>query len=180
VLLSPELYSGWGIRTVGRGQTVYNPISYHNGTVWPHDNALAALGMARYGFQPRALQVLEGLYAAAEHFRDYRLPELFCGMGRGERELLVQYPVSCSPQAWAAGAAYMVLQATLGLDPDATNKRLRIWNPRLPSDVRRLDLLDMRIGTSLVSIRFARTGSRTHCDVLHVHGEPLRIEIVLD
>lgn len=180
VLLGPEMYSGWGIRTVGRGQTVYNPVSYHNGSVWPHDNALCALGMARYGMRREVLITLEGMLAASEHFRYYRLPELFGGMGRGEREFLVRYPVSCSPQAWASGALFMMLQGTLGLDPDAPSRRLRIWNPCLPRSTKRVDLLGMRIGGSQVSLRFGRTGRRTHTDVLDVRGAPLRVEIEVD
>jgi glycogen debranching enzyme len=177
VLLSPEMYSGWGIRTVARGQPVYNPISYHNGTVWPHDNAIAALGMARYGLHDQAMRVLAGLFAASRSFPHLRLPELFCGMARGEHEFLVKYPVSCSPQAWAAGSLFMVLQGALGLDPDAQRGRLRIWNPRLPPGIRRFDLRRMQIGASRVSLRFAREGSRTHADVLEVRGAPLRVEI---
>jgi glycogen debranching enzyme len=174
------MYTGWGIRTLARGQTAYNPLSYHNGSVWPHDNALAALGMARYGLQDAAMTVLAGLFAASEHFRYQRLPELFCGMSRGDREFLVQYPVSCSPQAWASGALFMLLQASLGLDPDAAQGRLRIWNPRLPESLRRLELRSMRIGRALVSLRFERTGKRTHADVIDIRGEKLRVEIQLE
>lgn len=180
VLLSPEVYSGWGIRTVGRGQTVYNPISYHNGTIWPHDNAIAALGMARYGLHTQAMKVLDGLFAASEQFRYQRLPELFCGMGRGDREFLVQYPVSCSPQAWASGALFMLLQGSLGFEPDAPRKRLTIRNPSLPRSLRRLDLLSMQIGVAQVSLRFERSGRRTHVDVLDVRGGPLRVEIEIE
>ncbi len=180
VLLGAELYSGWGIRTVGRGQTVYNPISYHNGTVWPHDNAITALGMSRYGMADQALVVLDGLFAAGEHFRHHRLPELFCGMARGEREFLVQYPVSCSPQAWASGAVFMLLQATLGLEPHAPAGRLKIRNPRLPRSIRQLDFLGMRVGPATVSLRFGRSGRRTHTDVLDVRGGSLKVEIEID
>ncbi len=180
VLLSPEMYSGWGIRTVGRGQTIYNPISYHNGSVWPHDNAIAALGMARYGLGESAMKVLDGMFAASEQFRYQRLPELYCGMGRGELEFLVQYPVSCSPQAWASGAMFMLLQGALGLEPDAPKRRLQIKNPMLPRTVRRIDLLRMRVGGAEVSLRFERTGRRTHADVLDVRGAPLRVEIEIE
>ena len=177
VLLGPEMWSGWGMRTLARGQPVYNPISYHNGTVWPHDNALCGLGMARYGMRDEALRILEAMLEASRSFRHQRLPELFCGMARGDREFLVQYPVSCSPQAWAAGAIFMLLHAVLGLDPDAAAGRLRIWNPRLPVSLRRLELHHMRVGGSEVSLRFVRTGSRTHADVVAVSGAPLRVEI---
>ena len=177
VLLSPEMWTGWGLRTLARGQSVYNPVSYHNGTVWPHDNAIAGLGMARHGLQGSTLRIFEGLLDAGGSFRHHRLPELFCGMARGDREFLVQYPVSCTPQAWAAGALFMLLQGTLGLDPDAAGKRIRIWNPRLPPSIRKLDLLGVRVGDAKVSLRFMRTGERTHCDVLDVRGEPVRVEI---
>lgn len=177
VLFSPEMWSGWGIRTVARGQTVYNPVSYHNGSVWPHDNALAAQGLSRYGLGEQAVVILEALFSATEHLRNQRLPELFCGMARGEREFLVQYPVSCSPQAWAAGALFMTLAAALGLDADARGRRLRIWNPRLPARIGRVELHGMRVGRSRVSLRFACRGPRVHVDVLSIEGESLRVEI---
>jgi glycogen debranching enzyme len=177
VLLSPEMWTGWGVRTLSRGQSVYNPLSYHNGTVWPHDNAIAGLGMARYGLQGQTVRILDALLDASGSFRQHRLPELFCGMGRGEREFLVQYPVSCSPQAWASGALFMLLQGSLGLDPNAAEGRLRIWNPRLPTSVRRLELHGVRVGRARVSLRFVRTGDRTHADVLDVKAGPLRVEI---
>ncbi len=177
VLLSPEMFSGWGVRTLARGQAVYNPISYHNGTVWPHDNALAGLGMARFGMQDQSMRIFDALLDATRSFRYNRLPELFCGMGRGDREFLVQYPVSCSPQAWAAGALFMLLKGTLGLDADAAAGRLRIWNPRLPESIRRLELRDLRVGTGRVSLRFGRSNGRTHADVLDVKGGPIRVEI---
>src|SRR5262249_35643348 len=134
-------------------------------------------GMARYGMRDGAVEILDAMLLASRSFRYQRLPELFCGMGRGDREFLVQYPVSCTPQAWAAGAVFMLLQAVLGLDADAANGRLRIWNPRLPSGLRRLDLHGMRVGSARVGLRFGRTGARTHCDVLSVEGGPLRVEI---
>jgi glycogen debranching enzyme len=179
-LMSEEMFSGWGIRTVARGQAIYNPISYHNGSVWPHDNAICALGMSRYGMQDEAQRILDGMFAAAEHFQGLRLPELFCGNGRGDREFLVQYPVSCSPQAWASGAIFMLLQAVLGLDPEAPSGRLRIHNPRLPPALRRLVLRDMRVGNSLVSLRFTRRGARTHTDVLDLRGGSLRVAVEVD
>jgi glycogen debranching enzyme len=133
--------------------------------------------MARYGMRTEALQILDVMLHASRSFRYQRLPELFCGMGRGDRDFLVQYPVSCTPQAWAAGAVFMLLQAVLGLDADADTGRLRIWNPRLPAGVRRLELHGMRVGAARVSLRFGKTGPRTHVDVLDVEGGPLRVEI---
>jgi glycogen debranching enzyme len=177
MLLSHDMYSGWAIRTLARGQRVYNPLSYHNGSVWPHDNAIAAMGMSRYGMGRSAQRVFAGLLAASDHFRHQRLPELFCGMDRGEREFLVHYPVSCSPQAWASGSLLMMLQAVLGLEPDAFAGRLVIRNPRLPPAITRLDLLGMRVGTAHVDLRFVTVGQHTHAEVLDIREGPMRVEI---
>jgi glycogen debranching enzyme len=124
-----------------------------------------------------ALAILEVLLEASRSFRYQRLPELYCGMARGDREFLVQYPVSCIPQAWASGAVFMLLQGVLGLDADAAAGRLRIWNPRLPSSLRRLELHRLRVGNAEVSLRFARSGQRTHADVLRIAGDAVRVEI---
>jgi glycogen debranching enzyme len=177
VLMSDELFTGWGVRTLARGQAVFNPLSYHNGSVWPHDNALCALGAARHGRGDAALAILEGLYMASSHFRRGRLPELFCGTGRADGDFLVHYPVSCSPQAWASGAFFLLLQACLGIQPRAAEQRLTVCSPRLPQFLDRADLHNLRVGRSRVTLHFARHGARTHCDVLEVTGEPLRISI---
>ena len=178
VLLAEGLYSGWGIRTLARGQAVYNPLSYHNGSVWPHDNALCALGMAVQGHGAGVLTILEDLYAASLHFQNGRLPELFCGMSRGEGDFLVKYPVSCSPQAWASGAFFLLLQAALGLRADAPQHRLVIRNPRLPAFLARLDVEGLRVGQSRVHLHFARHGRRTHADLVDVAGDArLKVQI---
>jgi glycogen debranching enzyme len=177
VLLTDGMFNGWGVRTLARGQAVFNPLSYHNGSVWPHDNALIALGAARQGRADAALRILEGLYDASLHFRRGRLPELFCGLGRGEGDFLVHYPVSCSPQAWASGAFFLLLQACLGLRPDAAARSLTIGSPRLPAFLDKIDLFNVRVGNARVSLHFARHGVRTHCDVLDVVGDRLRVNI---
>jgi glycogen debranching enzyme len=177
LLRSDGMYTGWGIRTLARGQAVFNPLSYHNGSVWPHDNALIAFGAARQGHSDAALQLLEGIFLAAQHFRRARLPELFCGLARAEGDFLVHYPVSCSPQAWASGAFFLLLQACLGLHPDAPRRRLIIRNPRLPGFLNWLDLRGLRVGGARVSLHFARHGSRTHADLLEVSGDPLQVHI---
>jgi glycogen debranching enzyme len=176
VLSDDGMWNGWGVRTLARGQAVFNPLSYHNGSVWPHDNALFALGAARHGRTDTALRVLEGLYEASRHFRRGRLPELFTGLARGEGDFLVQYPVSCSPQAWASGAFFLLLQACLGLQPDADARTLTIRDPRLPAFLDRIDLANVRVGRARVSLHFARHGdARTHVDVLEVSGDRLRV-----
>ena len=179
LLLSPHSFSGFGIRTLAEGQPVYNPLSYHNGTVWPHDNALIAAGFAGYDLGAETMQVFDGAYEAMSYFRDGRLPELFCGIGRASGPL-VRYPVACSPQAWAAAAPFLMLQSLLGIRPDATRGRLAIRNPRLPRYVRRLEIKGMRVGNVTVSLRFRRIGERCHVDHLEVVGGSLKTEIELD
>jgi glycogen debranching enzyme len=179
VLLSDELFSGYGVRTVARGQAVYNPLSYHNGSVWPHDSALCALGAAYHHRPDAALKILSGLYHAALHFRRQRLPELFCGLGRGEGDFLVKYPVSCSPQGWASASFFMLLWAALGLRPDAPAGALTIVNPKLPLFLDRFDLSDLRVGDAKVALRFKRHEGRTHVDVID-SSAPLRIRIELE
>jgi len=177
VLMSPESFSGFGIRTLARGQRPYNPLSYHNGTIWPHDNSLIAMGLSNYGMQKVAAQVLSGAYDASRQFRHYRLPELYCGMGRGEGDLVVSYPVSCSPQAWASGAFFLMLRGCLGLYPDAPRRRLKIVNPHLPSGVQRLTLERLRVGDTRVTVDFTCSGGSCFAAVRDVEGEPLAIRI---
>jgi glycogen debranching enzyme len=177
VLLADEMFSGWGIRTLARQQPVYNPLSYHNGTIWPHDNAMIALGLARYGLRREAATVFDALFDAALHFRYHRLPELFCGIWRGETDSPVAYPVSCSPQAWASGALFQMLQGLLGIEPDAQGRMLRLVHPYLPARFRFLDVHRMVVGGSRVSLQFNRHGERTMANVLDLDGEPLRVRI---
>jgi glycogen debranching enzyme len=176
-LLSAEGFSGWGIRTLSRGQKAYNPLSYHNGTVWPHDNSIVAMGLSHYGMQRNALQILTGAYAAARNLRHYRLPELFCGMDRGEQDEPVSYPVSCSPQAWASGAMFLLLRACLGIYPDAPRKSLRIVNPQLPEWMDEVTLRGLRVGNSRISLRFTRTGDGCFAAVTDSEGDRLSLRI---
>lgn len=179
LLLGPASYSGFGVRTLAAGQDVYNPLSYHNGTVWPHDNALIARGLANYDLGGEVLKIFDGAYAAMGHFNDRRLPELFCGIPR-KAGPLVRYPVACSPQAWAAAAPFLLLQSLLGISIDAPRRRLAIRNPRLPEYVRHVEFRNMRIGTAVVSMRFRRVGARCHVDRLDVAGGTLKTEIEID
>ena len=131
-LMGPEFFSGWGIRTIPIGAARYNPMSYHNGSIWPHDNALIAAGMARYGRTESAMQLLSSTFDATLHFDLHRLPELFCGFGRRHGAGPTLYPVACSPQAWASAALFGMLQACLGLEVHAEGSEVVLRTPRLP------------------------------------------------
>jgi glycogen debranching enzyme len=176
-LLGPAMWSGWGIRTLAKGQPAYNPLSYHNGTVWPHDNALAAMGMAYYGLNTQARQVFDGLWSTAQHIRDQRLPELFCGLDRDAGRFPVHYPVACSPQAWASGAWFLLLRATLGLFPDAPRRTLYVSSPQLPLGVDHLTLRRLAIGDARVTLAFTRGTGGAFVAVSEVEGGPLRVRI---
>jgi glycogen debranching enzyme len=137
-LLGDGLYSGFGVRTMAGGEGGYDPEGYHTGTVWPHDNALVAMGLARYGFREEANRIVLGLLDAAPRF-GHRLPEVFAGYSRQERPEPVPYPTACSPQAWAAAAVPLLVRAVLGLEPDAQERRLRL-DPALPEGVGHIEL----------------------------------------
>jgi glycogen debranching enzyme len=176
-LMAPGLFSGWGVRTLSDKERIYNPMSYHRGSVWPHDNSLIAFGMARYGYQLEASAILSALFEASLDFRDYRLPELFCGNQRHHRDKPVQYPVSCSPQAWASGAPIMILTALLGLRPDASGGELKIVHPRLPEFLTFLELRDLRVGGSRLDLDFLRQDDRTSCRVVRQRGDELAVSV---
>ena len=158
-LTGGEMFSGWGIRTLSHKERRYNPIGYHLGTVWPHDNSIIAAGFRRYGFDKQAVQVLEGIIEAAQHFEHARLPEVFAGFSRHEFSVPVRYPVACHPQAWAAGSVPFMISSLLGLTADAFNKRLRVIRPVLPSGIAALDLLSIKVGDSTIDLHFQRTST---------------------
>jgi glycogen debranching enzyme len=135
-LLSEEMFSGWGIRTLATSMTGFNPISYHNGSVWPHDNAICVAGLMRYGLVDAAHRVIEGIVGAAGYFGN-RLPELFAGLSRRDYSFPVSYPTSCSPQAWAAASPLLFLRAMLHFDPDVRNSQLHLA-PEVPEWIGRL------------------------------------------
>jgi glycogen debranching enzyme len=176
-LIQPDMFSGWGCRTISQEERVFNPLSYHRGSVWPHDNSIAAHGMALYEFRDAALHIFTGLMQAALNFRDYRLPELFCGVQRREFDEPVQYPVSCSPQAWASGAIFLLLTSVLGIRPSAARRELNIVNPRLPDWLDYLNIRNLRVGRSRVGLDFTRRGDRTFCNVVDVEGERLLVNV---
>jgi glycogen debranching enzyme len=148
------------VRTLGAGERGFNPVGYHTGTVWPHDNALIAVGLRKYGFDQAFLRIFEDLLDAAGNFPDYRLPELFAGFSRAEYEEPVPYPVACRPQAWAAGAIPSMLTAGLGLVPDGLRGTLRVMRPSLPRHISRLELHGLRIADSTVDMVFERVTGR--------------------
>ena len=166
-LLSPKLFSGWGIRTVARGEALYNPMSYHNGSVWPHDNALIALGFARYGFTHAVAQVAKGLFDCASYMDMRRLPELFCGFQRERGRGPTLYPVACAPQAWASATPFSLIQAMLGLDFDPMRGAITLRNPFLPAFLDEIKIRNLRLGDAITDLKIRRHGE-------DVSVEPLR------
>ncbi len=155
-LTGDAFLSGWGIRTVAMGQPRFNPMSYHDGSVWPHDNALAALGFSNYGIKPAALSVLEHFFLASLSFEARRVPELFCGFPRRPGSGPTLYPVACSPQAWASGSVLMMLRAVLGLDIDGMRGQVTFSNPMLPGFLDVLHLEGLRVGPARIDLRVHR------------------------
>ncbi len=160
-LMEPDMFSGWGIRTLSRLHPAFNPMSYHNGSVWPHDNAIAAAGLKRYGYHDAAARIAQALFEVASGARDLRLPELVCGVSRDESRSIVSYPVACIPQAWAAAAPFMLLQSLLGISAQAPSNRLTVEKPTLPPWLQSVDVRELHVGGSRVSLAFRRTGPGT-------------------
>lgn len=173
-LLKPDLWSGWGIRTLSKRNPAYNPFSYQNGSVWPHDNGIIAMGFKRYGFAKEAGMIARDVSEAASYFRFSRLPELYAGVKRRPGTFPVQYLGANVPQAWAAGSVFHLIRAILGLDADAHKKTLYI-DPALPRWLPDITLHQLRVGQAAVDIRFWREGDATRHDVLAVTGE-LKVE----
>jgi glycogen debranching enzyme len=158
-LLTAPFNSGWGIRTLAEGEARYNPMSYHNGSVWPHDTALCAAGMARYGERAGVIRILDEMFEAAVRF-EMRLPELYCGFERrGRGDAPVAYPVACLPQAWASGSLFMLLQAALGISVSAWREEIRVHEPRLPTGIETLEIRNLAVGKKRVSLSFQRVGT---------------------
>lgn len=177
-LLRPHFFTGWGIRTVARGEARYNPMSYHDGSIWPHDNALIALGLARYGLKHSVEQVFKGLFDAATYMDLRRLPELFCGFQRERRQGPTLYPVACAPQAWASATPFTLLEAALGLEFDPERGEIRFRNPRLPTFLNEVILRDLQLGDSSVDLRVQRQGEDVSLEVLRTRGK-IQVSIVL-
>jgi glycogen debranching enzyme len=175
-LLSRDHFSGWGIRTLAASSTRYNPMSYHNGSVWPHDNALIAAGFARYGLTQAAATVFSALFDAAWAMDDQRLPELLCGFERIPGEAPTCYPVACSPQAWAAGAVSLLFQAVLGLGVDASAQQIRLARPVLPPSIDQVTLYGVGVEGATLDLLLERNGDGPQLRVLRRRGD---LEVVL-
>jgi glycogen debranching enzyme len=175
-LLSPDFFNGWGIRTVAAGESRYNPLSYHNGSVWPHDNALIASGMARYGFKELAGKILLALLDVSASVELRRLPELFCGLERRNGEGPTLYPVACSPQTWSAAAGYLVVQACLGISVHDGEKKIVLDQPYLPEGIPQLLIKGLRSGDDSVDLQLDRSHNSVAVRILRKQG---RLEIVV-
>lgn len=169
-LMSPDLFSGWGIRTLGEGHAGFNPNGYHVGSVWPHDNSLIAMGMKMYGLERDLHRVARAMLDVSIAYPYWRLPELFGGQTRGEQGNPVPYPVACRPQAWAAGSFLMVMQALLGLAAQSPGSVLRVVNPDLPDWLETVRVRNLRVGEGSVSLTFTRRGRETDVNVDGVEG----------
>ena len=176
-LLKPNFFSGWGIRTVARGEARFNPMSYHNGSIWPHDNALIALGMARYEAKHPIETLFGGLFSAATYMDQRRLPELFCGFQRQRGHGPTLYPVACSPQAWASATPFTLLEACLGLEFDPFTREVRLRNPRLPEFLDEVMLRDLQLSSASVDLRVRRHGETVSLDTPRISGD-IRVSVV--
>jgi glycogen debranching enzyme len=165
------MFGGWGVRTLSSECPAFNPMSYHNGSIWPHDNAIAASGMKRYGHDQEAIRIANAVLDVATRARDFRLPELYCGFDRSDRASVVAYPVACIPQAWAAAAPVLLLQAMLGVTADVPARALRIERPMLPDGLGQIRLEGLRVGEASVSLGFERAGTATAFTLLGQHGK---------
>ena len=169
-IFSPEMFSGWGIRTVATGELRYNPMSYHNGSVWPHDNALIAYGCSRYGNQQAVSKILRGMFDLSYFVDQHRLPELFCGFVKRPDEAPTAYPVACSPQAWASGAVFLLLQSALGLSINALKQELRFCEPVLPDYLQQVRINNLHVGKGVVDVLLIRHEHAVGVNVLKKKG----------
>jgi glycogen debranching enzyme len=175
-LLSEAMFSGWGVRTVAAGESRYNPMSYHDGSVWPHDNALIALGLSLYGFQSKAAEIFNGMYEASVHVDLHQLPELFCGFHkRAESSGPTLYPVACSPQAWAAGSVFLLFRAALGINVRASERLIRLCNPTLPPNLDEVTIENLRVADASVDLLIRRHQEGIAVEVFRREGD---VEVV--
>jgi len=166
-----QFFSGWGVRSVSEGELRFNPMSYHNGSIWPHDNALLAAGAARYDDKTFALRILNAQFEAARHFDLMRLPELFCGFKRRGREPPLKYPVACSPHAGSAGATYLLLQSILGISIDAIDRQVVLAHPVLPDGLEEIRVRNLCVAEASVDFTVRRYGSAVSVSVERREGK---------
>jgi glycogen debranching enzyme len=176
-LMGDELRSDWGVRTLSRTTTAYNPMSYHNGSIWPHDNAIIAEGMRKIGRVHDAHKLMLGLLEAARFQPDFRLPELFCGFERNSADKPIDYPVSCSPQAWAAGAIFQLLKTCVNFEADACNNILRVVEPCLPGWMEKFTIQGLRVGSAVIGLSLSGQDGNSSCQVLNKSG---RVRVVIE
>ncbi len=172
-----DMFSGWGIRTLSSGEKRYNPLGYHTGTVWPHDNSLIAMGLNKYGFKDELSVLFTSMYEAAAFYPIYRLPELFGGFQREEYGVPIKYPVACSPQAWSAGTIPYMLSASLGFKPDALGKKLTLVKPKLPPWLHTVRISKLIVGDAHTELEFKREGDSTLVNVVGKRGD-LEVHVV--
>jgi glycogen debranching enzyme len=170
-LLSPEMSSGWGIRTLSSKNPAFDPIGYHTGSVWPHDNALIAHGLKLYGYDDESNHVIDELSLAGAFFEDARFPELFCGFARADVPVPVEYPVACRPQAWSTGATLMMMRSYGGMTADAPGKTLTIVRPKLPFWIERVEVVGMRVGDARLDLVFTGRDGATGVQVMRKDGD---------
>ena len=175
-LMGEEFFNGWGVRTVAASEIRFNPMAYHNGSVWPHDNALIAAGMASYGFKQGALKILSGLFDASLFIELHRLPELMCGFSRRPDEGPTPYPVACSPQTWSSVAVFLLLQSCLGLRIEAPRARLSFSQPMLPAFLERIEIRNLKIGNAEVDLLLERHAQNVGINILRQEGQ---VEVVV-
>jgi glycogen debranching enzyme len=155
-LLQPDMFNGWGIRTLSEKEKPYNPVAYHRGTVWPHDNAIIAVGFKKHGFDEEATEILNCMLDAGMRFKEFRLPEVFSGFSQSLYKSPVTYPVACHPQAWAAGSIPFLLITLLGIHPEPFDDRLTLIRPGLPKIVDCLEISNLRVGEKTIDLRFEK------------------------
>ena len=177
-LLAPESFSGWGVRTIAEGEPRYNPMSYHNGSIWPHDNALIGMGLARYSMKDKTLAILAAMFNASPALDLHRLPELYCGFVRRASEGPTLYPVACSPQAWASASVFYLLQACLGLSFHSEAPRILFQHPVLPDYLERMRIQNLCVGDAMVELSFERHEHGVSVKVLRKEGE-VDVSVVL-
>jgi glycogen debranching enzyme len=175
-LLDDASFSGWGIRTVAEGEARYNPMSYHNGSIWPHDNSLIGAGLARYRLKQAAQRVMTGMFDASQFIELQRMPELFCGFPRRPGEGPTRYPVACSPQAWAAGTVFLLFEACLGLNINAQTAQVSLDYPLMPEWMHEVRIRNLRVGSATLDLRLHRHGDDVGVNVL---GRSGRVEVLV-